>query len=124
MKLLAFTDTHGSLSALKRIEQKVKTQKSDNTDQENFSKVRAFGVIAQNTGDEYEKQRKDDYVEADDPELVSRNDKSVLHIEAANGDVNFGRASQSCLDCQKLSLKYRKWRTAIDSRQARLRKER
>jgi len=29
MKLLAFTDTHGSLSALKRIEQKVKTQKPD-----------------------------------------------------------------------------------------------
>lgn len=29
MKLLAFTDTHGSLLALKRIEQKVKTQKPD-----------------------------------------------------------------------------------------------
>ncbi|MBI2649794.1 metallophosphoesterase [Candidatus Woesearchaeota archaeon] len=29
MKILAFTDTHGSLQALKRIEQKVKTQKPD-----------------------------------------------------------------------------------------------
>jgi len=29
MKLLAFTDTHGSLLALRRIEQKVKTQKPD-----------------------------------------------------------------------------------------------
>lgn len=29
MKLLAFTDTHGSLLALKRIEQKVRTQKPD-----------------------------------------------------------------------------------------------
>ena len=29
MKILAFTDTHGSLMALKRIEQKVKTQKPD-----------------------------------------------------------------------------------------------
>ena len=29
MKILAFTDTHGSLSALRRIEQKVKTQKPD-----------------------------------------------------------------------------------------------
>ena len=29
MKILAFTDTHGSLLALKRIEQKTKTQKPD-----------------------------------------------------------------------------------------------
>ena len=29
MKILAFTDTHGSLSALRRIEQKVRTQKPD-----------------------------------------------------------------------------------------------
>ena len=29
MKILAFTDVHGSLSALRRIEQKVKSQKPD-----------------------------------------------------------------------------------------------